>query len=542
MKKQRIKYVFILTTIIGWAMFCPIADAIANGDLNNDGQINLDDAIPVLQVMVDLYNPATEELGRGDFNGDGKIGIEDAIAILQITAGVRSDFEWTDVTVTPPAAILTPNNTQSFTATVSGIQDQRVSWKIEEGDSGGTVTDNGIYTAPSATGLYYLVATSQADPEISVKIPISVISPPPTDPGAQKILSLAYYHVQDSDGSKFRDDVICVLVFELDGNVYLYVASPTEALSYKGTYSYSSGKLSLKFTSEDFKPDVEFSLDLESDTVTMPFNLLSAENGSSTWQKKNTDITGNIAVLFYAIMNNEPQHSIPSAIERIKNYADTRTLAERQISVRKGRLEFRSDTAPYVIGTKPLYNGVKIYFDGDHPSHNVILFSWSPNNSAHIKPLQTSSLSYDPRVHLDPKPPGTSFSDPLNKTVLFIAPFYSGQSYWLNGTVFKGTDNWEESAMEDILLENGYRFKALLDEDVNLENLIEELLYSPGFIAFNTHGLEDGTLATGIYLGSSYQDMAKCEQDTTVKKMPLIKHLIRLKLWQKLNTICLRVR
>ena len=67
------------------------------------------------------------------------------------------------ITISPSAVNLTPNGTQQFTATVTGAADTTVTWTIQEGALGGTLSDSGLYTAPAALGLYHVIATSNAD-------------------------------------------------------------------------------------------------------------------------------------------------------------------------------------------------------------------------------------------------------------------------------------------------------------------------------------------------------------------------------------------
>ncbi len=67
------------------------------------------------------------------------------------------------ITISPSAVNLTPNGTQQFTATVTGAADTTVTWTIQEGALGGTLSNSGLYTAPAALGLYHVVATSNAD-------------------------------------------------------------------------------------------------------------------------------------------------------------------------------------------------------------------------------------------------------------------------------------------------------------------------------------------------------------------------------------------
>jgi subtilisin-like proprotein convertase family protein len=57
---------------------------ILKGDINNDRNINLEDAIIVLQLLAGLQSTQTINL-LADVNGDGKIGLEEALYILRNT-------------------------------------------------------------------------------------------------------------------------------------------------------------------------------------------------------------------------------------------------------------------------------------------------------------------------------------------------------------------------------------------------------------------------------------------------------------------------
>jgi hypothetical protein len=61
---------------------------------------------------------------------------------------------------------------------------------VQEGAGGGAVTGAGLYTAPSAPGVFHVVATSRADPTRSARATVTVTSPPPVGevlafPGAE---------------------------------------------------------------------------------------------------------------------------------------------------------------------------------------------------------------------------------------------------------------------------------------------------------------------------------------------------------------------
>ena len=63
------------------------------------------------------------------------------------------------VTVQPGTASLSPGGTQQFSATVTGSSNTSVTWSA----SGGTITADGLFTAPQIGGSYVVRATSVAD-------------------------------------------------------------------------------------------------------------------------------------------------------------------------------------------------------------------------------------------------------------------------------------------------------------------------------------------------------------------------------------------
>jgi len=80
------------------------------------------------------------------------------------------------VTITPAAATVVPGGTQPFMATVTGTIDARVTWTIQEGAAGGTITNPGVYTAPLIMGFYHILANSEADKTASARAIVTVTS------------------------------------------------------------------------------------------------------------------------------------------------------------------------------------------------------------------------------------------------------------------------------------------------------------------------------------------------------------------------------
>lgn len=67
------------------------------------------------------------------------------------------------VSVTPKTTTLLGGQSIQLTATVSNATNTSVTWTVQEGPSGGTVTSAGRYTAPVGAGTYHIVARSVAD-------------------------------------------------------------------------------------------------------------------------------------------------------------------------------------------------------------------------------------------------------------------------------------------------------------------------------------------------------------------------------------------
>ena len=70
----------------------------------------------------------------------------------------------------PVSSTIAPGGVLSFSATLTNAPDQTVRWTA----TGGTITDAGVYTAPSASGTYTVTATSVAIPTLSASTGVTV--------------------------------------------------------------------------------------------------------------------------------------------------------------------------------------------------------------------------------------------------------------------------------------------------------------------------------------------------------------------------------
>ena len=64
------------------------------------------------------------------------------------------------VAINPSTATIPEGGSLSFLATVGGVATTAVTWSVQEGTTGGSITSSGVYTAPNTLGTYHVVATS----------------------------------------------------------------------------------------------------------------------------------------------------------------------------------------------------------------------------------------------------------------------------------------------------------------------------------------------------------------------------------------------
>ncbi|HWC18604.1 MAG TPA: kelch repeat-containing protein [Terriglobales bacterium] len=80
------------------------------------------------------------------------------------------------VSVSPSADVLGIAGVRPFFASVIGALNQNVIWSVLEGASGGSITSDGLYTAPGSTGNFHAVAMAAVNPSLSDAVGISVIA------------------------------------------------------------------------------------------------------------------------------------------------------------------------------------------------------------------------------------------------------------------------------------------------------------------------------------------------------------------------------
>lgn len=78
-----------------------------------------------------------------------------------------------DPRIEPPTATLPQGGSRSFSARMRGLPRNSVTWTLEEAE-GGSISPEGLYTAPARPGTYHILATSTLDPTVTATATVRV--------------------------------------------------------------------------------------------------------------------------------------------------------------------------------------------------------------------------------------------------------------------------------------------------------------------------------------------------------------------------------
>jgi len=79
------------------------------------------------------------------------------------------------VTINPPEVTVHVGQAQTFEAIVKGTRSTGIRWAVEE-HNGGSITEDGIYTAPRHVGLYHVVAASEENPGAKAVAKVTLVT------------------------------------------------------------------------------------------------------------------------------------------------------------------------------------------------------------------------------------------------------------------------------------------------------------------------------------------------------------------------------
>jgi Galactose oxidase, central domain len=94
------------------------------------------------------------------------------------TPATHSASSSVSVAIVPSTATVPEGGSLSFLATLKGVADTTVTWSVQEGTTGGSITSSGVYTAPNTSGTYHVVATSPTDATASASAVVTIVPPP----------------------------------------------------------------------------------------------------------------------------------------------------------------------------------------------------------------------------------------------------------------------------------------------------------------------------------------------------------------------------
>lgn len=80
------------------------------------------------------------------------------------------------VSISPPSETLRTGGQRRFSGWDSSVGQYDVTWNLQEGPAAGTVTADGVYTAPSTPGSFHLIATSSHNTSLSTTAILTIVS------------------------------------------------------------------------------------------------------------------------------------------------------------------------------------------------------------------------------------------------------------------------------------------------------------------------------------------------------------------------------
>lgn len=132
------------------------------------------------------------------------------------------------ISVSPGFTLLDPGATQQFTASVEGLSNTGVTWSVDGNAGGngtaGTITANGLYTAPNATGAHTIAATSQQFTSATATSQVTIVN-------VTQSAVLTYHNDDQRDGAYTQEVTLTpsnvnstqfgkLLSYPVDGQIY----------------------------------------------------------------------------------------------------------------------------------------------------------------------------------------------------------------------------------------------------------------------------------------------------------------------------------
>ncbi len=137
--------------------------------------------------VVDESGSYTAPAAEGTFHVVASAGANDTASAIVVVR--RRPASAVTVTIVPKAASVAAGATLAFSASVSGTANGAVTWSVEEGAAGGSITAAGLYAAAQSPGTYHVVARSAGDPSQLDRAAVTVVGAVDPPPGPQLYVS-----------------------------------------------------------------------------------------------------------------------------------------------------------------------------------------------------------------------------------------------------------------------------------------------------------------------------------------------------------------
>jgi|CZKH01.1.fsa_nt_gi hypothetical protein len=188
---------------------------------------------PVFTWSVDQVNGGNPTVGTisatGLYTAPSQAGNHTiAASVASASGSAKAAITVINLTISPAATTVDLSGTQQFTATIQGSNNPSVTWSVDDVAGGsattGTITSDGLYTAPSAVGSHTITATTAAPASVSVNAVLTVIN---GSPGAV----LTYHNDDARDGAFIQETTLTpanvnqaqfgkLLSYPVDGQIY----------------------------------------------------------------------------------------------------------------------------------------------------------------------------------------------------------------------------------------------------------------------------------------------------------------------------------
>jgi hypothetical protein len=332
--------------------------------------------------------------------------------------------------------------------------------------------------------------------------------------------------IKDSSGQGPAAGAGVEILFAPKGVAEFLALSDSDELSYEGTWSLQSGKVTLAFTSSDFTRHGTFPLTYTSAPVTIPFEAFTDTKGSSSWEVIATDpVAGALEMAYATAASSDGTATADDAISAAANFAGSVTgapVADAPPASESGATSPTSGGAGQIVeeaDTSCVPTVAQVLKGSDNITlrmscgASVVIPLVAPGGdiAGAGGPLSPGLFANIPNINLNPKSPGNANDDARTKRALFFMPFAGDLTPTIQVTpsgpvtlTIGGFAKENNTAISALSLSGYDASHPLIQANATVANLIAAFSNgTPGFIYIDSHGDSNGDLFTADFLGTT---------------------------------------